>query len=108
LQDHLDPGADGQGNFIAAREQHFGQAKPGANQSTRADANADMADRSDKNACTSKRPTTPMRKAGAVPPAYITWSSSTAAIGSAKAKSKQKVIHFFMPNLLWFQQVHTE
>src|ERR1700676_2773763 len=50
LQDHLDPGADGQGNFIAAREPHFGQAKPGANQSTRADANADMADRSDKNA----------------------------------------------------------
>jgi hypothetical protein len=56
----------------------------------------------------SKRPTTPTRKAGAVPPAYITWSSSTATIGSAKAKSKQKVIHFFMPNLLWFQPVHTE
>jgi hypothetical protein len=47
LQNHLHPGADGQGNFIAAREQHFGQAKPGANQSTLADANADMADRSD-------------------------------------------------------------
>ena len=45
-------GADGQGNFIAAREQHFGQAEPGTNQSTLADANADMANRSDKNACT--------------------------------------------------------
>jgi len=52
LQHHLDPGAGGQRNFIAARESHFGQAKPGANQSTLADANADMVDRSDKNSCT--------------------------------------------------------
>ena len=51
LQHHFDPSAHGQRNFIAAREQHFGQAKPGANQSTRADADADMADRSDENAC---------------------------------------------------------
>src|ERR1700675_523418 len=52
LEDHFDPGAHGQGNFIAAREQHFGYSKPGANESTLADANADMADRSDENACT--------------------------------------------------------
>jgi hypothetical protein len=66
---------------------------------------------SDFSEVVSNRPTTPTRKAGAVPPAYITWSSSTAAIGSAKAKSKQKVINFFkffMPDLLRFQQAHIE
>jgi hypothetical protein len=44
---------------------------------------------------------------------YITWSSSTAAIGKAKAKSKQrkskqKVINFFMPHLLRIQHPHSE
>jgi hypothetical protein len=63
---------------------------------------------SDFSEVVSNRPTTPTRKAGAVPPTYITWSSSTAAIGSAKAKSKQKIINFLMPNLLRLQQVHTD
>src|ERR1035441_1898900 len=63
---------------------------------------------SDVSEVVSNRPTTPARKAGAVPPAYITWSSSTAAIGRARVKSKQRVINFFMPYFLRFQHLHFE
>src|SRR5580698_4615345 len=58
---------------------------------------------SDSSEVVSSRPTASAGNPGTVPPAYITWPSSTAKTGAAKAKSKQKVINLFMPYLLRFR-----
>jgi hypothetical protein len=58
---------------------------------------------SDSSEVVSSRPTAPAGNAGTVPPAYITRPSSTARTGTARAKSKQKIINLFMPYLLRFR-----